>query len=118
MTGLGEACIHVAAILFYVETYARMNDSNTCTQHKCKWVTPSYQKDIPFVPVKDLDLTSARSRKAKVDATLLVDSCTSPDPTKSLRSTAVTVMKPDDTEKQTFTRNRVSVAQNLQYFHL
>ena len=55
MAGLGEACTHVGAILFYLETSTKVNGGHTCTQQKCQWVIPSYQREIPYLPVKDLD---------------------------------------------------------------
>ena len=41
-------------------------------------------------------------QKAKVDAMLLMEPSTTPDPKNGLRSTTVYVTKPDDTEKETF----------------
>lgn len=32
MAGLGEACSHIAAILFYLEALVRMQGTKTCTQ--------------------------------------------------------------------------------------
>lgn len=62
MAGLGEACTHVGAMLFYLETSTKVNGGRTCTQQKCQWVIPSYQREIPYLPVKDLDFTSAKGK--------------------------------------------------------
>ena len=69
MAGLGEACTHIAAILFHTETVSRMKGSTTCMQQECQWVIPSYQKDIPYVPLHKLDFSSAKSKKSKIDST-------------------------------------------------
>jgi len=69
MAGLGEVCTHVAAVLFFLETSARLQGKVTCTQEQCQWVIPSYQKEIPYAPVKDLDFTSAKGKK-KIDHAL------------------------------------------------
>ena len=70
MAGLGEVCTHVAAVLFYLETSFRLQGKATCTQDKCQWVIPAYQKSIPYSPVKDLDFTSAKGKKRKIDCAL------------------------------------------------
>ena len=74
MAGLGEACTHIAAVLFHTEAVSRMRGSTTCTQLECQWVIPSYQKDIPYVPLHKLDFSSAKSKKIKVDSAIATSS--------------------------------------------
>ena len=62
MAGLCEACSHVGAILFAVEAGIRMRDSSTCTQEKSKWIMPGYVKEIPYLPVSEMDFTSAKKK--------------------------------------------------------
>ena len=38
MAGLGEAYSHIAAILYYLETLARIQGTKTCTQEECQWI--------------------------------------------------------------------------------
>ena len=40
MAGLGEACTHIGAVLFYLEAFTNVNSGVTCTQQECKWVIP------------------------------------------------------------------------------
>ena len=63
MAGLGETCTHVAAVLFYLEAAARIQGNQTSTQRKCEWIMPSFQKNVQYLPVKDMDFTSARAKK-------------------------------------------------------
>ncbi len=70
MAGLGEACTHVGAILFYLKTSTKVNGGHTCTQQKCQWVIPSYQREIPYLPVKDLDFTSAKGKHKALEKAL------------------------------------------------
>ena len=70
MAGLGEACTHIAAILFHTETASRTTGLATCTQKECQWVIPTYQKDIPYVPLRKLDFSSAKSKKRKIDSAI------------------------------------------------
>ena len=67
MAGLGETCTHVAAILFYLEAAARIQGKETTTQQKCEWIMPSFKKKCQYLPVKDIDFTSARGKKRKFD---------------------------------------------------
>lgn len=60
MAGLCEACSHVGALLFAIEAGVRMRESVTCTQEKSRWVMPSYVKEIPNIPVCEMDLSSAK----------------------------------------------------------
>ena len=67
MAGLGEVCTHVAAVLFFLEMTVRINGTSTCTQQKCQWVVPTFQKSIPYLPIKDIDFTSAKVKKRRID---------------------------------------------------
>ena len=68
MAGLGETCTHIAAVLFYLEATARIQGtSTTCTQEACQWNIPSYLKSVEYLPIKEIDFTSARGKKRKLD---------------------------------------------------
>ena len=70
MAGLGETCTHVAAVLFYLEAQSRLHGNETCTQHQCKWIMPTFQKNMEYLPVKSIDFSSAKSKKKKLDDTI------------------------------------------------
>ena len=40
MAGLGEACSHVAAVMFYVECAVRIRNSKTVADEKAYWMLP------------------------------------------------------------------------------
>lgn len=67
MAGLGETCTHIAAILFYLEAVSRAQGVITPTQNQCSWVVPSYLKSAEYLPVKNIDFTSAKGKKRKLD---------------------------------------------------
>ena len=68
MAGLGEKCTHISSVLFYLEALARLyGTSKTCTAEACKWIIPSYQKEVQYLPIKDIDFTSARGKKRTLD---------------------------------------------------
>ena len=66
MAGLGEACTHVAAVRFYLETAVRITRQPTCTQQECQWLIPAFHKHIPYLRIKDIDF-SPNSKKNKID---------------------------------------------------
>jgi hypothetical protein len=41
MAGLGEACTHVAALLFAVDASVKLRDSKTVTDEKSYWLLPT-----------------------------------------------------------------------------
>lgn len=69
MAGLGEACSHVGALLFFVEATVRIRDSKTVTDEKAYWMLPS-RKSIQYAEVVDIDFTSPATLKRKFDLTL------------------------------------------------
>ena len=66
MEGLCEGCFYVGVILFAMEADVRerLESSATCTQEKNKWLLPitSHVKEIPYLPVSELDFTSAKMK--------------------------------------------------------
>ena len=49
---------------------SQTSSNKTCTQEKCQCVIPTFQKDIPFAPVKDFDFTPVKVKKRKIDCAL------------------------------------------------
>ena len=49
MAGLGEACSHVASLMFYIDTAVRIRDSKTVTQEKAYWMLPSALDKVDYV---------------------------------------------------------------------
>lgn len=68
MAGLGEVCSHVGALLFAVEAGVRIVKAKTCTSLPCKWLMPSAVSNIPYVELCQIDFTSAKTKKRKLDA--------------------------------------------------
>ena len=68
MAVLGETCTHISSVLFYLEASAKLyGTSKTCTDEACKWIIPSYLKEVQYLPIKDIDFTSARGKKRTLD---------------------------------------------------
>lgn len=76
MAGLGEACTHIAALLFAIDATVRIRDSKTVTDEKAYWLLPATMKSVEYKKVQDIDFTSAVTAKRKFTSTL--DAMTSP----------------------------------------
>ena len=70
MAGLGESCTHVAALLFLIDATVRIRDSKTPTESKAYWLLPSSLKSVEYKEVKDIDFTSSKSLKKKLDVAI------------------------------------------------
>ncbi|XP_037505679.1 uncharacterized protein LOC119382008 [Rhipicephalus sanguineus] len=68
MAGTGETCSHVGACLFAIETGARLNQSTTCTQKENAWL-PAYVEKVKYKRLKDIDFSSSKEKKRRLDAT-------------------------------------------------
>lgn len=74
MAGLGEACSHIAAVLFYVEVVVRRRDGKVCTDEENSWLPP-YVQHLEGKRCSQVSFASARAKKNS-------DGCWSGDPPK------------------------------------
>lgn len=95
MAGLCEGCSHVGALLFAVEAGVRIRDATTCTQEKNKWLLPSHVREIPYLPVSEMDFTSAKKKHA-----LMVEKHVTPMATRSNPGIQNTRTPPPTSEEQ------------------
>ena len=109
MAGLCEACSHVGALLFAIEAGIRMQESVTCTQEKSRWVMPSCVKEIPYIPVCEMDLSSAKKRHS----TLGQQGSATPDPREGEMS-----KQPQQKNWPTFSKEFQSVGSNQSFYPL
>ena len=49
MAGAGEACSHVAALLYAVMAKANLTKETACTSVKCSWLQPSHNAQVKRV---------------------------------------------------------------------
>lgn len=64
MAGLGEACSHIAALLFAIEARNRLNDTS-CTSQLCAWLSPSMQ-NVSYAPIANINFTAPATKRKKV----------------------------------------------------
>eukprot|EP00794_Sanderia_malayensis_P005825 gene5825-6523_t len=67
MEGLGECCSHNASVLFYLQVWIRLNGKLACTQVKCTWILPTYVKEVSYAPVNNINFSSSKKLKQKLD---------------------------------------------------
>jgi hypothetical protein len=65
MAGLGEACFHVAALLFTAEARNRLFKEVSCTSQLCAWLPPSMQ-NVTYAPISDIDFSSPSTKRKKI----------------------------------------------------
>ena len=65
MAGLGEACPHIGAILFYCRAATEKNDSVTVTGEKAYLVLPS-NREVSYKEVFDIDFSCPNTTKTYV----------------------------------------------------
>lgn len=66
MAGAGEACSHVGATLFAVETAVRMRDARTCTEKENARL-PTNNSTAAFKRLRDIDFASSQMKKKWMD---------------------------------------------------
>ena len=60
MGGLGEACFHVASLLWAIGVGVESRESLTVTQKSAYWVMPPAMKSVPYSSVKDIKFVGMR----------------------------------------------------------
>ena len=67
MAGIGEVCSHVGALLFSIEAAVKIRNSKTVTEEKAYWMLPNVVHKVGYKSVRDIDFTSAKTKKRKLD---------------------------------------------------
>ncbi|XP_062603415.1 uncharacterized protein LOC134265178 [Saccostrea cucullata] len=67
MAGLGEACSHVGALLFYVDAAVKIKNSKTVTEEPAYWKLPSGLQKVQYKPIKDINFQSAKAMKKTLE---------------------------------------------------
>jgi len=65
MEGLGEACLHIAVLLFAAEAHTKLNKARSCTSQSCAWLPPAVQK-VRFAPISEIDFTVRVTKSKKL----------------------------------------------------
>ena len=61
MAGIGEACSHIAALLFTAEANTQAKQQFASTSLPCSWIPPSY-RSVNFSEMSNLDFTTPNKK--------------------------------------------------------
>ncbi len=65
MAGLGEACSHIASVLFALEANTQLKKRTSCTSLPCSWLPPSFQ-NVPYAEIADIDFENPKLKRRKM----------------------------------------------------
>ena len=55
MAGLGEACSHIAALLFSIDDMVQVRDKKAVTQENAYWLLPTSVKGVEYKECREID---------------------------------------------------------------
>ena len=65
MAGLGEACSHIAALLFALEANTQCQKRTSCISLPCSWLPPSFQ-NVEYSTLADIDFMTPQAQQLNV----------------------------------------------------
>ncbi|KAH9384950.1 hypothetical protein HPB48_026981 [Haemaphysalis longicornis] len=68
MARQGEACSHIGAMLFAVETAVRIRDARTSTERTNVWL-PSFNPRAQYKRLREIGFTSSKKKRKRMDLT-------------------------------------------------
>jgi hypothetical protein len=74
--------------LFAIEASVKIRNSKTVTEEKAYWMLPTTVNKVEFKRVKDIDFTSAKTKKKQLDQAIAEDSPINPGPRQRKMPTA------------------------------
>ena len=75
MAGLAETCLHVGALLHWIEAATQIQDSTSCTSKENQWIMPKSMKAVSFLQLSEIDFSAPKRQK--------LSSTTNENPTSS-----------------------------------
>ena len=103
MAGLGEACSHVAALLFAAIYTAERANNASCTSVPCRWADLS-GKAAPFAPTAEIDFVPPK-KKMNLSASSADAGSSSSSSATAPRTKAVACSAPTNDELESFYEN-------------
>ena len=67
LAGLGEACSHIAVLLFTLEKCTQHQKMATCTALPCSWLPPSCQT-IMYSEIADIDFATPQLKRRRSES--------------------------------------------------
>ena len=98
MAGLGEACSHIAAVLFTLEANMTVNKNTSCTSQPCSWLPPTFQ-NVSYSELSNIDSSTPQAKRKKTN------SCNTTPCRPSVCKQKLGVNTPTEKELDTFFEN-------------
>ena len=95
MAGCGEACSHIASLLFTVEANTQMKQQFSCTSLPCSWL-PSSFRSVSFSEIRKIDFSTPQHKRMQCQGS----SITEGEPVRKMKK--VSVPKATDSELDIF----------------
>lgn len=100
MTGIGEACSHVTAILFTVEANTNMKQQFSCTSLPCSWLLSSFWS-VAFIKISKIDFLTLISKQTGSQKKAAEQEEGEPDQKKKI----VSIPEPTENDLELFYRD-------------
>ena len=98
MAGLGEACSHIAAVLFTLEANTTVNKNTSCTSQPCSWLPLTFQ-NVSYSELSNIDSSTPQAKRKKTN------SCNTTPCRPSVCKQKLGVNTPTEKELDTFFEN-------------
>lgn len=117
MAGLGEACSHIGAVMFYLQltseyTKRNLKGQDACTSMPCSWLPPSV-KEVSFARLSEINFQDPKRKFQNVEEEPAIVMPPSPKYPKHQQ-----VAKPTNKEKETFFDKLASTGQDIAILRL
>ena len=66
VAGIGEACSHIAAVLFAAEANTKRIQGISCTSNPCSWSAPR-SKIVEYAPISEIDFTTPQKKRKMIE---------------------------------------------------
>ena len=66
MAGLGEACSHIAALLFAIKAHTKFKKDASCTSRPCKWL-PLAMKNFSYAQIFEIDFSPSATKRKRIE---------------------------------------------------
>ena len=100
--GLGEACTHIASILFYIDIKVKLRNSKTVTEEKAYWLMPSAYKSVEYKPANEVNFMNPAAHRKVLEEMISMDESEFESSQQQPRPKATQVPSPSESEISCF----------------
>ena len=101
MAGLGEACSHIAALLFAAETNTQLKGQFASTSLPCNWLPPSF-RSVPFAEIACINFSTPAQKRKQLLKNDRTDTPASSEELPQAKKKGFVALKPTEDERDAF----------------